>query len=84
MNNLMSDLNTKQIRFIADECGIEMNAVKEADDKKAYKLYECMCDIEVEETIKAGDNDLSERGKLAEKIVTIVGNKIRNIKGYPI
>ena len=83
MNDLLEGLNDKQINFIATECNMNVNDIENADEDNAYKIYECICDIEVEETINAGNNELSERGKTAEKIVTLVGNKIREINDYP-
>ena len=83
MNDLLQGLTDKQINFIAEECNINADDIESLDEDSAYEIYECICDIEVEETLNAGDDELSERGKVAEKIVTFVGNKIRDKGNFP-
>ena len=83
MNDLLQGLTNKQIKFIVAECNINADDIESLDEDSINRIYECICDIEVEETINAGDNELSERGKTAEKIVTMVGNKIKEINDYP-
>ena len=83
MDNLLIGLSNKQIEFIAKECGISKENVEKASNDEAYGFYDVMCDIEIEETCKAEDDDLSDRGKMAEEIVTLIGEKIRIVNGYP-
>ena len=66
------------------ECGVSVEEIKKADENQVLSLYDVVCDIEIDETVKADDSEsdeLSERGKMAENIVTIVGNNIRDKKG---
>lgn len=77
MDNIFNGLSDKQIDFICEECGIGIEEFKDSTDDKAYEIYDIICDVEVEETIKFDDKELSERGQQAETIVTIIGNNIR-------
>lgn len=77
MDDLLKELNDKQIKFICKECSVSAEDVENADYDEAYEFYETMCDIEVEETVEAGDDELSARGKMAEDIVTLIGNHLR-------
>ena len=75
-------LTEKQFDFIRLEFGYNLDEVSSLNDETFSKLYDKLCDIEVEETIKSDRNgtELSARGKLAESIVTIIGNEIyRNV-----
>ena len=52
--------------------------------KKQLEFMSIECGVSVEEIKKADDSEsdeLSERGKMAENIVTIIGNNIRDKKG---
>lgn len=71
-------LNEKQIVFIKTELGYDTDKLNALSDEEFDGLYDILCDIEVEETIKADKKNinLSERGELAESIVTVVGNKL--------
>lgn len=80
MTDIFRGLNSRQLEFIGKECGATLNEINSADNSRKLSIYEAICDIEVEETIKAGDGTLSARGKAAESIVTIIGNNIRDLK----
>lgn len=69
-------LSDVQFDFIEDELGFNKAAIQSMDDDSISDMYDNICDIEVEETISAGDNELSERGKIAAGIVTLIGNEI--------
>lgn len=84
MNNLLEGLSKKQFDFISSECGVSVDEIKKADEDQVLSLYDIVCDIEIDETVKADEeesDELSERGKMAENIVTIIGNNIRDTKG---
>ena len=67
-------LSSELKKFILDETGVSEQKMEGMSDDDLLSIYDKMCDIEVEETMAAGDDDLSERGEKAVEIVTIVGN----------
>ena len=69
-------LDESQLSFIQEEFGHDPDALSALSDEDFEKLYDRLGDIEVEETMVAGDGDLSDRGKMAESIVTAIGNEI--------
>ena len=69
-------LDESQLSFIQEELGHDPDALSALSDEDFEKLYDRLGDIEVEETMVAGDGDLSDRGKMAESIVTAIGNEI--------
>ena len=79
------ELTKEQIDFIAREFGIDEEALKQLDDDAIYdKVYDPCCVIEEVETVATldDDSDLSERGRIAESIVTLLGNTIAVDEGY--
>ncbi|MDR0804874.1 MAG: hypothetical protein LBN42_03715 [Oscillospiraceae bacterium] len=74
------DFSEKQYKFFKNEFDIGENEIdiasKEESKEELLELYDKLCDIEVDETIKAdgGNGKLSERGKTAETLVTLMGN----------
>ncbi len=69
-------LSKEQLDFIQAEFGHDPDALGVLEDDDIDRLYDRLCDIEVEETMAAGDGELSERGKMAESIVSIIGNEL--------
>lgn len=69
-------LSEKQLGFIKAEFGHDLDALRGMDDDDIDYIYEKLCDIEVDETIAAGDGELSDRGKMAVSIVTAIGEKL--------
>ena len=69
-------LDESQLSFIQEEFGHDPDTLSALSDEDFEKLYDRLGDIEVEETMVAGDGDLSDRGKMAESIVTAIGNEI--------
>ena len=69
-------LDESQLRFIQEEFVHDPDALSALSDEDFEKLYDRLGDIEVEETMVAGDGDLSDRGKMAESIVTAIGNEL--------
>lgn len=69
-------LSQTQLNFIEEEVGFSKAQIKTMDDDAVAEMYDKLCDIEVEETVSAGDGELSERGKLAEGLVTVIGNEL--------
>lgn len=76
MKKAFESLSQEQFDFIEKEIGKTHENVAAMTESEISDLYDAICDIEVEMTIDAGDGELSERGKIAESIVTIVGNSI--------
>ena len=79
-------LDEEHLNFICEVWNKDKDFVLSRTNDDDYdELYDILCDIEVEETEKADDNDtdLSKRGKLAENLVTIIGNVYRDeYKGH--
>lgn len=73
---VISILSDVQIEFIKTELGFDKTVIKNMDNDAIDNMYDSICDIEVEETVSVGDNDLSERGKIAAGIVTLIGNEL--------
>ncbi len=69
-------LDEDQLQFIQDEFGYAPDAISVLSNEDFEKLYDHIGDIEVEETMAAEDGELSERGKMAESIVTVIGNEL--------
>lgn len=69
-------LSQAQLDFIKDEFGHEPDALGSMSDDEIDYLYELIADIEVDETVTAGDGKLSDRGRMAESIVTSIGNEL--------
>ena len=69
-------LDESQLSFIQEESGHDPDALSDLSDEDFEKLYDRLGDIEVEETMAAGDSDLSDRGKMVESNVTVIGNEL--------
>jgi hypothetical protein len=62
----------RHIRFIWDECKLSKQDIEAMDVNALDQLSEECFHIEVEESSKACDSALSERGKLAVEIVDLI------------
>ena len=71
---LFNELSDTQLQFICKELNIAEEDLRSMSDDELDDVYDKICDIEVDETYEAGDDELSERGQLAEGIVTLWGN----------
>jgi len=69
-------LSQSQLDFIKEEFGHDPKAIGSMSDDEIDYLYERIADIEIDETISAGEGKLSDRGRMAESIVTLVGNEL--------
>lgn len=71
-------LSQTQLDFIEQELGYTREAISAMSDDEIDELYDQIADIEVDETVDAdrGGRDLTERGKTAEGIVTVIGNEL--------
>ena len=76
-------LSKEQLDFIRSEFGHDPDALGVLEDDDIDSLYDKLCDIEVEETMAAGDGELSDRGKMAESIVTVIGNELYGSEDEP-
>lgn len=77
MTEAVSKLNKEQLAFIQSEFGIDKEQLEAMSEDELYdEVYDKCCDIEVETTCEAGDKELSERGKIAESLVTLLGNTL--------
>jgi hypothetical protein len=69
-------LSQAQLDFIKEEFGHDSDALGSMSDDEIDYLYELIADIEVDETAEAGNGKLSDRGRMAESIVTAIGNEL--------
>lgn len=71
-------LSQTQLDFIEQEFGYTKEAIAAMSDDEIDELYDQIADIEVDETVDADRDgrDLTERGKTAEGIVTVIGNEL--------
>lgn len=71
-------LSQTQLDFIEQEFGYTKEAIAAMSDDEIDELYDQIADIEVDETVDADRDgrDLTERGKIAEGIVTVIGNEL--------
>ena len=78
-------LSQTQRDFIEQEFGYTKEAIAAMSDDEIDELYDQIADIEVDETVDADRDgrDLTERGKTAEGIVTVIGNELYRPDGEP-
>lgn len=78
-------LSQTQLDFIEQEFGYTKEAIAAMSDDEIDELYDQIADIEVDETVDADRDgrDLTERGKTAEGIVTVIGNELYRPDGEP-
>lgn len=78
-------LSQTQLDFIEQEFGYTKEAIAAMSDDEIDELYDQIADIEVDETADADRDgrDLTERGKTAEGIVTVIGNELYRPDGEP-
>ena len=65
-------LTKKQRQFVKNELGLTEEQFFWRKEHDYDQLIEDCADIEIEETVKAGDNDLSPRGMMAVAMVDYV------------
>ena len=78
-------LSQTQLDFIEQEFGYTKEAIAAMSDDEIDELYDQIANIEVDETVDADRDgrDLTERGKTAEGIVTVIGNELYRPDGEP-
>ncbi len=79
MIDTVKELTEQHLKFIEEEFGIDSDSLTTFDKDRLYeKIYDPCCAIEEVETVATLDDDseLSERGKNASEIVTILGKTI--------
>lgn len=78
----LKDLTETQIDFLCEEFALEKSELMGATEDILDSIYDDLCEIEVDETIDAGNGELSDRGKIVSDIVTTFGNAIAEACGY--
>lgn len=76
---ILTVLSKSQLSFIESELGISAEQIKEMTDDSVSDMYEKVSWIEVDETIAADkerDGEYSDRERMAEGIVTLIGNTL--------
>lgn len=75
---VMNILSNAQLRFIEAELGIRSEQIRGMSDDAIDDMYDKLCDIEIAETAVSENSGeaYSLRGRMAEGIVTAVGNAL--------
>lgn len=79
-------LSQTQLDFIKFELGIDEGEIGELDDDAISDMYDKLCDIEVDETAAANEErngQYSERERMVEGIVTLIGNTLYRPEAEP-
>lgn len=71
-------LSDVQFKFLEDEFGVDEQTFRALSDDALDALYDEIGFVEVEETMNADkeSRDITERGKIAVGIVTLIGNEL--------
>lgn len=81
--NGVEELNEEEISFIENELGITPDQISQFnDDELNDKVYEPMCDIEIEEAPADDDTPETDRCQMASHIVTVLGNSLAEYNGW--
>ena len=76
-------LEEDHFAFIEDELHIGRDEMKDFDDEEFNdRIYEPMCEIEIEEVPDDDDEPESERCIMASDIVTVLGNSLAKANGW--
>lgn len=76
MREALREFDEDYIAFICKECSLTYDELMDMnDDELYYKVYETMCNIEIEEVCN-DDGEETERCELASDIVTALGNTL--------
>lgn len=82
MKQALEKLSAEQIRFICNECSItEEELLAMSEDELYDRVYDVMCDIELEELPDSDSEKESERCEMASGIVTELGNALAEEQG---
>ena len=73
--NLLSEA---QFQFIESELGFNSETIRGMSDEAIDKMYDEICEIEIAETVASENKGgtYSDRERMAEGIVTIIGNAL--------
>jgi CRISPR/Cas system-associated endonuclease/helicase Cas3 len=83
MKEAIKKLTEEQVEFILEECSIEPDELSSMSDEDLYdKVFEKMCDIEIDTIPDDEDEEESDRCKMASDIVTLLGNSIPREDDY--
>lgn len=82
MKQALEKLSAEQIQFICNECIItEEELLAMSEDELYDRVYDVMCDIELEELPDSDSEKESERCEMASDIVTELGNALAEEQG---
>ncbi len=78
VSEFIKALKEDQIQFICEEFSVSEDSLSNMTREQIGDLYEKLCEIEIEEAIKADNNgeEISPRGEMAADIVTAWGNML--------
>jgi hypothetical protein len=58
--------------FMNHELGLSREVIDALDEDGLSDLYDKLCEIEIDETIKHLDDELSERGEMAVHLIDVI------------
>lgn len=80
MGNVIVDaiktLDEDQFVFLSKEINTSKENLFEMSEDELQDVFDKVCDIEIEEACDA-DDEITERGKMAADIVTVISNAIQ-------
>ena len=78
VSDFIKALSENQVQYICDELFVSKDSFDNITREQLSELYDKLCDIEIEEAIKADNDgkDISSRGEMAANIVTVWGNML--------
>lgn len=80
ISNAIKTLNESQIVFLSKEMNFSEESLLGMSEDELRNVFDKVCDIEIDEACNAAD-EISERGKMAADIVTVISNAIQKSEG---
>ena len=79
LQKTLREMTERQKKFICDEFRITEDDLMNSTEEELDAIYDGLCEIEIEETVPG---ELTDRGKIAEDLVTLMGLAIAKDEGY--
>ena len=78
--DVISTLKEDEIKFICTEAEITEEELLQMTEEELDDIYDLLCDIEISEAGK--EPEMSDRGRMASEIVSVMGDAIAEQEGY--
>lgn len=77
MGEAIKKLTNEQIKFICEECGVMTDELLTLGEDDLYnRVYEKLCDVEIETIPDDDSEEESDRCKMASDLVTLLGKTL--------